>query len=560
MRSFSIRVRLVGTFAVLWLFMLGFGGVAYTATRAIYGRLVEVQRDWLPSVARAGEIDAWTARYAISVFRHIANDDAQQITQADAEIIARGQKVSDLLAAYAGLISSEEGRTLYAELKREWTEYTMQLEPVLELSRHNHNAEAIALLNTKVTQHQKAANSAAERLVSLAMREADQARQAGEATYDRTVSAVLWASGAGLALSLLLAALLVGSVSGGIASVVRPMRALAAGDLAAEVPHRGDRTEIGTIADAVQVFKDGLIRMRALEAETAQSRLAAEEQRKAGMREMADGFAQAVGGIIATVTAASTELHATSQSMSGTATQAATQSTMAAAAADQAASNVNMVAAAAEELGASVQEIGRQVVGSAELARLAVAEAGRTGALVETLSAAVGRIGEVVGMISTIAGQTNLLALNATIEAARAGDAGRGFAVVAAEVKELANQTAKATEEISMQIAGIQASTGDAVDAIGSITARIREISGVATSIAAAADEQGAATSEIVRNIAQAAAGTNEVTTSIADVAGAAEETGVAASQVLASASELSRQSEHLSAEVRHFLDTVCAA
>lgn len=350
-------------------------------------------------------------------------------------------------------------------------------------------------------------------------------------------------------------------------SVVRPVRAmtefmtgLAAGDLSREVPGAERRDEVGAMASAVQVFKDNLIRTHALEAETAQARLAAEEQRKAGMRQMADGFEQAIGGIVSLVSSSATELQATAQTMTVTATETASQSTTVAAAAEEAASNVNTVAAAAEELGSSVQEIGRRVDGSADLARQAVTEADQAGTLVQALSAAVSRIGDVVGLISTIAGQTNLLALNATIEAARAGGAGKGFAVVASEVKALAEQTAKATNEISGQIAQIQASTEQAVTSIGGITRRIREISGVATSIAAAVEQQGAATQEIVRNVAQAAMGTGEVTSNIAGVAGAAEETGAAASQVLGAASELSRQSKHLTAEVARFLVDVRAA
>ena len=218
------------------------------------------------------------------------------------------------------------------------------------------------------------------------------------------------------------------------------------------------------------------------------------------------------------------------------------------------------MAAAAEELGASVSEISRQVDGSAELARRAVSEANRTADLVQALDGSVSRIGDVVVLISQIAGQTNLLALNATIEAARAGEAGRGFAVVAAEVKELANQTARATDEIGRQIGLIQGATGEAVSAIGDITARIREIDVVATSIAAAVEQQGAATQEIVRNVAEASSGTSEVTANIGGVAQASEETGAAASQVLSAAAELSRQADRLGSDVARFLATVRAA
>ncbi|WP_288586881.1 CHASE3 domain-containing protein [uncultured Methylobacterium sp.] len=349
--------------------------------------------------------------------------------------------------------------------------------------------------------------------------------------------------------------------------VIRPIRGMTAAmgrlaghDLAAEIPGAGRRDEIGGMADAVQVFKDGLIRARALEEETRLARASAEEQRRAGMRQMADAFEHAVGGIVGQVAASATELQVTARAMSATATRTAAQSTAVAAAAEEASSNVGTVAAAAEELGASVAEIGRQVDGSAGLARTAAAEAGATAGVVRDLSLAVNRIGDVVGLISSIASQTNLLALNATIEAARAGAAGRGFAVVAAEVKELAGQTAKATDEITGQIAAIQAATGRATTAMAGIGGRIDEISGVSAAIAAAVEEQGAATREIVRNVSQAATGTGEVTGTIAGVAGAAEETGAAAGRVLTSASALSHQSERLSAEVTRFLATVRAA
>ncbi|HUB48990.1 MAG TPA: globin-coupled sensor protein [Acetobacteraceae bacterium] len=271
-------------------------------------------------------------------------------------------------------------------------------------------------------------------------------------------------------------------------------------------------------------------------------------------------FETTTGALAGTVASAATQLRMTAQSLSSTTDQTTGQAASVAAAAEQASVNMQTVASAAEELASSISEISRQVAQSSAIASRAVEDAQRTDAIVKTLAGGAQKIGDVVGLINNIAGQTNLLALNATIEAARAGDAGKGFAVVASEVKSLANQTAKATGDISAQIAEIQSATGEAVQAIQTIAQTIDELSRIAASIAAAVEEQGSATQEISRNVHEAASGTQEVSENIVGVSRGAQETGAAASQVLDAAGELAKQAEQMRADVGRFIGVVKAA
>ena len=356
-------------------------------------------------------------------------------------------------------------------------------------------------------------------------------------------------------------ALLIGrGISTPIGAMTGAMRDLAGGNLEVVVPAQRHRNEIGDMASAVQVFKDNAIRVKQMEAEQEEAKRRAEEEKRRQMNEMADNFQSSVGGVVEAVSSAATQMQSSAHAMSATAEQTSRQSTAVAAASEEASTNVQTVASAAEELTTSVTEISRQVTKSSDMALAAVKEAEHTNEQIQGLDQAAQKIGEVVALITDIADQTNLLALNATIEAARAGDAGRGFAVVASEVKSLANQTAKATEEISGQVSGIQAATRNAVEAIQGIGKAIGEINQIATTIASAVEEQGAATQEIARNVDQAAAGTREVSSNISGVNQAADETGHAAGQILEASGQLSQQSETLKAEVDKFVAEVRAA
>jgi methyl-accepting chemotaxis protein len=381
---------------------------------------------------------------------------------------------------------------------------------------------------------------------------------------DAKLMPIMWALG--------LAILGIAVVSGGIAwlisrSITRPlgqlgdrMRTLADGALDADIPGVGRGDEVGAMAATVQIFKDNAVRIRDLEkveAET-QGRIAAE--RRTAMENLASDFERSVNGIVRSVSTAAAGMQTTAQSMTATASDASARAATVGTASESASNNVGTVAAAAEQLSASVAEISRRVSQSSEIASKAVGDAERTNTTVKQLSSGAEKIGEVVQLIHSIAAQTNLLALNATIEAARAGESGRGFAVVASEVKALASQTAKATEEISAQVAAMQASTSEAVQSIGGITGTIAQMSEITSNISSAIDQQGSATREIARNIQSVAAGSSEISTHIGGVTTAAAATGAAASEVLSNARELDKQSGMLRSAVDEFLTKVRAA
>jgi methyl-accepting chemotaxis protein len=375
-----------------------------------------------------------------------------------------------------------------------------------------------------------------------------------------TEKAVIWLT-VGAVLLIFGVFLLTRSIVKPIAQLTVSLKRLAGGDIEAEVVGSQRKDEIGAIARAVEDVRTtirGQMSQRMQQDEELKGR--EEATRKAGMQKLADEFQAAVGKIVQTVSSASTQLESAASTLTKTAEVTQNLSTTAAAASDEASSNVNSVASATEQLSGSVNEIARQVEESSKIANQAVQQAQKTDERIAALSQAASRIGDVVKLITGVAEQTNLLALNATIEAARAGEAGKGFAVVAQEVKALAAQTAKATDEISNQITSMQTATVESVAAIKEIGGTIGRISEIASAIAAAVQEQGAATQEISRNVQQAARGTAQVAGNIAEVNMGASQTGSASGQVLASAQSLARESNRLKGEVDKFLNTVRAA
>ena len=560
--KYSIRTKIISAVAFLLVAMTGMGLLAVKNMSAINASTVDITKNWLPSVRVLGDLRAGVITYRNVIREHMLSEtleEKQAMEKTLAKVIESNTRIR---ATYEPMITSPEERALYGEWSQLWDKYRKGTQEVMELSRaavgrmpteaHDLNAYTVNKIGLD-------ADAVLKKSVDLNNAGADKA--AREAADDYASAFVMLAAILGMAIiiGIIVSYYLVRDVSDGIASIVTPMQALGEGDLSAEVPHQGEKTEIGAMADTLQVFKQALIAKKAAD-EAAAVDAEAKIERGHRVDGITRNFENVIGEIVQTVSSASTQLEASAGTLSANAQRSQTLTSAVAAASEEATTNVQSVASATEELSSSVTEISRQVQESARMATDAVGQARVTNDRVSELSKAAARIGDVVELINTIAGQTNLLALNATIEAARAGEAGRGFAVVASEVKALAEQTAKATGEISQQITGIQGATQDSVNAIKEISGTIEKLAEISSTIAAAVEEQGAATQEISRNVQQAAQGTQEVSSNITDVQRGAGETGAASSQVLSAAQSLSGDSNRLKLEVGKFLDSVRAA
>jgi methyl-accepting chemotaxis protein len=555
----SIRIypRLAALVALLLVFMGGLVAVGLTGFVDMRDNIKTIYEDRTVPLAQLSSIQREYFEVRIAVITAINANDVAVVQAREADIAKNIQAANKVWEDYTATNLTTEEKKLVAQTEKNFAAYNAVRPQVLAKARAGDFAGSRALAASEGGPTLAAIMKSIAELVALQVDVAKQEFTESEVLYDKEFNLLIGAFVTAFIVGSVAAYLIAQSITSPLGQIIGVMKSLAQGDLRVEVPgqHRAD--ELGDVAQAVAVFKNGLAEAERLRDDQAKAKDRAEVDRKATMVKMANDFENAVGGIVKTVASAATELQASAESLAATAQETSQQATTVSSASTQVTSNIQTVSAAAEELTASVQEIGRQISSATEMTSSAVVEAEKTNTQVQELAVAAQTINDVVALINNIASQTNLLALNATIEAARAGEAGKGFAVVASEVKNLATQTAKATGDIGQQIGEIQRTTQNCVGAIQGISETIGKISAVAGAIATAVEEQASATLEIARNVNQAATGSGDVAQNIVSVNQASEMTGASAGEVLGAARELSTQAELLNGEMSRFLDTI---
>ena len=555
----SIRRKFVAGFALASIWTLCLGGFAVERLAAVERAAAELRDTALQSTVALSRISQAAERLRSSQQLLVIAVAEERRKTLMAEQEGLGARVRESIALYRPTVSGTDQQGLADALVSTWDAYGKMSTQLVGMTGQVQPDIQMSLLNGRMLQAMNKFRDALGAATDAAMESGWQAAARGEALGRSARTWILGALGLSLLMCLAGGWLMIAGIARPIASMSAAMCRLAQHETDTVVVGLARHDEIGAMAASVEQFKLGIIEADRMAAER-HAEHAARAQRASELEALVHAFEQHIGELAGHITGASNALETTARSLSQTVGEASGEAATVAAAAEHARANVQAVADAADTLAAAIAEIGRQGAESSEIASQAVADVRRTDRVVQSLAAGTGKIDEVLKLIGAVAGKTNLLALNATIEAARAGDAGKGFAVVASEVKELAGQTARATEEIAGQVRQIQDATNQAVAAVQGIGAVVERVGAIATSIAAAVEAQRGATAEIARNVQQAASGTREVSTSIEQVSRTAAASGASASEVLTAASDLAARADSLSSEMNRFAERFRAA
>ncbi|AWK88880.1 methyl-accepting chemotaxis protein [Azospirillum thermophilum] len=558
--TLSIRSRIIGAAACMMLFVCGFGAFTLDRLETLNGAAETIRGSSLTGAQVAGQLLAAAQNYRIAEAAYALSTNAMQVGQVEAGHAAVAGAVQTLRDQAGPLFGSGRMADRLAAFDAAWTEYRQVSDRVRSLAREGNSQSAASVFKRPSAVAFVRVQESLSALVDSAVTEAGEIADHGAAVYRQARSLVLLA----LALCALGAVasgvLMVRGISRPILRVAGALERLAARDTTVTFDDGGRRDEIGRMAAAARVFRESMLETDRLQAEQERLKAAAAEERRRELDRLAGSFEATVMALVETLASSTAGMAAAAGTMASSASETAEHADAVSAAAQMASASADSVAGATVELSASFAEIGRLVSDSASIARAASGDAERGSQVMGGLAAAAQEIGKVVELISGIASQTNLLALNATIEAARAGEAGKGFAVVAGEVKQLAAQTGKATDEIQARIAEIQSASGTAVAAITAVTRTIARINEISAQISAAVGQQSAAVDEIASSITHTAAGTRDVSTNIAAVTDAAAAARQASVTMVRSAESVSGEASRMRREVSGFLDALRAA